>query len=151
MDEEETVLHVRINIVGLFVIGLCWFGISPSPAQAEEVGVHYQVLSNQQDADTTTTNLIVEIWNLSGHDLNHLTVNRSTLSPSIPDEGAVSIGTLTTTESRMIMTSFTVPNEYLLPDNMSFEFYLKYDTADGIPRSAIVPGQPTVFIGNPTP
>jgi hypothetical protein len=148
---EATVLRVRINIVGLFVIGLFWLGISPSPAQAEEVGVHYQVLSNQQDTNTTTTTLILELVNLSGNDLNHLTVNRSTLSPSLPDEGAVSIGTLNTTEPRMIMTSFTVPNEYLLPDNMPLEFYLKYDTADGIPRSAIIPGQPTVFIGNPTP
>lgn len=125
--------------------------ISPCSLLAEEVGVHYQVLSNQQDVNTTTTNLIVEIWNLSGHDLNHLTVNRSTLSPSLPDEGAVSVGMLTTTEPQMIMTSFTVPNEYLLPDNNPLDFYLEYDTADGIPRSAIVPGQPTVFIGNPTP
>lgn len=144
-------MRVRINIVGLFVIGLFWLGISPSPAQAEEVGVHYQVLSNQQDANTTTTTLILELVNLSGNDLSLLTVNRSTLSPSLPDEGAVSIGTLTTTESRMIMTSFTVPNEYLLPDNMPLEFYLMYDTADGIPRAAVLQGQPSVFIGTPIP
>jgi hypothetical protein len=142
-------LRTIIRLLG--IIWLCGEVLSPCSLWAEEVGVHYQILSNQQDANSTTTNFILEIWNLSGHDLNHLTVNRSTLSPSLPDEGAVTIGTLTTTESRMIMTSFTVPNEYLPPDNNPMDFYFQYDTADGIPRSAIVPGQPTVFIGNPTP
>ncbi|MBI3597590.1 MAG: hypothetical protein HY203_10600 [Nitrospirae bacterium] len=139
------------NIVGLFLIGLFWFGISPSPLWAEEVGVHYQVLGDQQGVGTTTTTLILELWNLSGNDLNNLTINRSTLSPSLPDEGSIRIGTLPTTESKMIQASFTIPNEYFLPDEVPLKFYLTYDTADGIPRSAIVQGRPTVFIGNPTP
>lgn len=144
-------LQIGKSVVGFFVIWLFWSGIFPSPLRAEEVGVQYQFLGNEQGVDTTTTTLILELWNLSGNDIINLSINRSTLSPSLPDEGAISIGTLTTTESRMIMTSFTVPNEYLLPDNRPLEFYLKYDTADGIPRSAIIQGQPTVFIGNPTP
>jgi len=122
-----------------------------SPVQAEEVGVQYQVLGNQQGSDTTTTTFILELWNLSGNDLNNLTIDQSILSPSLPDEGEVNIGTLTTADSKMITVSFTIPNAYLSSDNGTIRFYVSYETADGIPRSAILQGQPTVFIGNPIP
>jgi hypothetical protein len=130
---------------------LFWSWFSLSQVWAEEVGVHYQVLGEQQGAAATTTTLILELWNLSGNDLNNLTINRATLSPSSPDEGAVRVGTLTSTESKMIQASFTIPNDYFVADEVPLKFYVNYVTADGIPRSAIVHGLPTIFIGNPTP
>jgi len=144
-------LQIIKNIVRLFFTVFFWSCISLSHAWAEEVGVHYQVLSEQQAGNTTTTTFILELLNLSGNDLNNLTVNQWTLSPSLPDEGAIRVGKLTTTESKMIQASFTIPKEYASPDEVPPKFYLKYDTSDGIPRSAVVQGQPTVFIGNPTP
>jgi hypothetical protein len=148
---EATVLKIKKNIVCLFFIGFFWSWISLSQVWAEEVGVHYQVLGEQQGVATTTTTLILELWNLSGNDINNLTINRATFSPSLPDEGAIRVGTLTTTESKMIQASFSIPNDYFLADEVPLKFYLNYETADGIPRSAVVQGQPTVFIGNPTP
>lgn len=144
-------LRIKRNIVGLFFMGLFWSWISLSQVWAEEVGVHYQVLGEQKGNGTTTTTLILELWNLSGNDLNNLTINQSTLSPSLPDEGAIRVGTLSTTDSKVIQASFTIPSEYVLPDEAPLKFYLNYETADGIPRSVVVNGQPTVFIGNPTP
>ena len=144
-------LKIKRNIVCLFFIVLFWSCISLSQAFADEVGVHYQVLGEQQGVATTTTTLILELWNLSGNDLNNLTINQSTLSPSSPDEGAIRVGNLTATESKMIQASFTIPNDYFRPDEAPLKFYVNYETADGIPRSAIVYGRPTIFIGNPTP
>jgi hypothetical protein len=148
---EATVLQIGRSIVGLFVIGLFWFWISASPVRAEEVGVNYQILGNQEGISATTTTMILELWNLSGNDLTNLTINLSYILPSVPDPRAISFETLTTTEPRMIMASFTIPNEYPLPDAGPINFYLTYDTADGIPRAAVLQGQPTVFIGNPIP
>jgi hypothetical protein len=125
--------------------------ISPSSLRAEEVGVNYQILGNQEGIGATTTTMILELWNLSGNDLTNLTINLSSILPSLPDPGAISFETLTTTEPRMIMASFTVPNEYTPPDEGRVKFYLTYDTADGVPRAAVLQGQPTVFIGNPIP
>jgi len=145
-------LRIKRNIVCLILLGFFWSGLPLSQVWAEEVGVHYQVLGEQQGVDTTTRTLILELWNLSGNDLNNLTINQWTFNPTLHDDGgAIRIGTLTTTDPKMIQASFTIPNEYVLPDEVPLKFYIKYDTADGIPRSAVVHGRPTVFIGNPTP
>ena len=144
-------LRIKRNIVGLFVLVLFGFSLSLSQVWAEEVGVHYQILGEQETAGATTTTLILELWNLSGNELNNLTLNQFTFSPSLPDEGAVLIGTLTNTDSKMIQASFTIPDEYVQPEEVPLKFYVRYETADGIPRSAVVQGRPTVFIGNPIP
>lgn len=144
-------LKIKRNIVRLFFIVLFWSCISLSQAFADEVGVHYQVLGKQSGVGTTTTTLILELLNLSGNDINNLTINQWTLSPLLSDEDAIRIGTLTTIESKMIQASFTIPNEFVPPDEVALSFYIQYETADGIPRSAVIHGKTTIFIGNPIP
>jgi len=153
IDLEATVLRKGRSKIGLFVFGLFWLGIFLSQASAEEVGVHYQVLGTQQGNGNTTVSIILELMNLSGQDLTNLTIGQSITPLSLPDDGSVNIkiGTLTTAESKMIQSSFTVPNEDMASGEQPFKFYVTYDTADGIPRAAILLGQPAAFIGNPIP
>jgi len=49
------------------------------------------------------------------------------------------------------MASFTVSDETLLTHPELIRFHLQYETADGVPRAAVLQGEPTIFIGNPTP
>jgi hypothetical protein len=153
IDLEGTVLRKGRSKIGLFVFGLFWLGISLSQAFAEEVGVHYQVLGTQQANGSTTVSIILELMNLSGQDLNNLTIGQSITPLALPDDGSlnINIGTLTPTEPKMIQASFTVPNADMASGDEPFKFYVTYNTADGIPRAALLLGQPTAFIGNPIP
>jgi hypothetical protein len=151
IDLEATVLRKGRSKIGLFVFGLFWLGINLSQASAEEVGVHYQVLGTQQGNGSTTVSIILELMNLSGQDINNLTIGQSLTPLSFPDDRSLTIGTLTPAESKMIQASFNVPNEDAASGEAPFKFYVTYDTADGIPRAALLLGQPTAFIGNPIP
>ena len=138
-------------ITCLLGIWLLWLGSTAPIAVAEEVAIHYQVLNTLPGLKSATWTIKLELRNLSGEELQNLSVGLVTSLPFISDEGVVGVGTLPTTEPRMITADFTVGNEYLPLNEESLRFSLRYETVDGIPRSAILQGQPVVFIGEGTP
>lgn len=145
-------LRIGRSIVGLFIIIWLFFVcLSASPVEAEEAGVRYQFLNSSQGLDTVTWTLKLELWNLSGNDINNLSLNLLTSLPFMPDQGLLDVGILSTTNPQLITADFTVPTEYLPPNEMPLRFYVKYETADGIPRSAVIEGQLGLFMMGATP
>jgi len=138
-------------ITFLLGIWLLWLGGVAPIAVAEEAAVQYQILDTLQGFNSATWILKLELRNLTGEELQNISVSLITSTPFNPNDNAVSVGTLSTTEPRRITADFTILNEYLPLDENSLKFFLQYTTLDGIPRSVILRGKPVVFMGESTP
>jgi hypothetical protein len=139
------------HVIVLLALGVSLMTITPADLLAEEIGIHYQILGSQPGNGSTTTTFILEFLNLAGNEISDLTVSLENPSSPLSDPGAIKIGILGTTDSRMVMASFIVSDETLLTHPELIRFHLQYETADGIPRATVLQGEPTIFIGNPTP
>jgi hypothetical protein len=139
------------HVIVLLGIGFSLLTMTPANLLAEEIGIKYQLLGSEPGNGSATTTFILEFLNLAGDEISDLTVSLENPFSSLSDQGAIKIGTLGTTDSRMIMASFPLSDETLLSHPESIRFRLQYETVDGVPRAAVLQGEPTIFIGNPTP
>ena len=135
----------------LLGIGLLWFLSSTTPVGAEDVSIQYRVLKVLQGFKQTTWTLELELRNLSGEDLNYLSLNLLTSLPFIPSANEIGVGMLYTTEPQILIADFAMENDSLPPDGSAFGFILRYQTTDGIPRSAMIHGQAVEHIGESAP
>ena len=135
----------------LLGLGLSWFLSSTTVACAEEVAVRYQVLKTLPGLNHTTWSLKLELRNLSGSDLNKLSVSLLTSLPFIQNANEIGVGTLYATEPQTLIADFDIENDSLPPSESPLGFILKYQTTDGVPRSAMIQGQSAVQIGEAAP
>lgn len=141
----------RDKVIACLLGMLLWLGSAAPVAVAEEAAVQYQILDTLQGFNSATWILKLELRNLTGEELQNLSVSLVTSTFSNSNESAISVGTLSTTEPRRVTADFIISNEYLPLDESSLRFSLQYKMVDGTPRSAILQGQPVVFMGEATP
>ena len=129
-------------------MGFCIF---VSSASAEDVAIRYQVINISQDVTADIWTLKLEIQNLTGEELNNLAVGLLTPLSSISSEDRVAVGKFPTTHPRIAVADFTVPVEYTPSNDSPIKFFVDYETTDGSRISAVVQGQPAVFVGEMSP
>jgi hypothetical protein len=143
-------LRSRI-ITCLLGIWLLWLGGAAPIAFAEDVAIKYQVLNTVQGFNNATWTLTLELRNLSGEELNNLSVALLTSPPFLYMQGIVVVGTLSAAEPRIVTAEFTITDKSMTLNEKPLSFFLQYQTADGIPRSATLQGQPVKHIGEAAP
>lgn len=126
------------------VLGMSCLGGLPCSAWAEEIAVHYQVLDRTDAFDSSTWNVKIELLNQTGEQLDHLSINlfvsiaQAELGPP-----AVNVGTLESAVPQDVVATFVLSkNDLAVVGDAPLRFILQYETADGIPRSAVIQGQP---------
>jgi hypothetical protein len=136
-------LRARVLIFGFVVLGISCLGGLPCSAWAEDVAIRYQVLDRSDALDSSTWTVKLELSNQTGEELHHLSIN---LFVSIAQAGsgqpAVNAETLEPAVPQVLVATFDLShNDLAVIGDAPLRFILQYETAGGIPRSAVIQGQ----------
>jgi hypothetical protein len=135
-------LRARFLIFGCLVLGTFCLGGLTCSAWADDVAIRYQVMDRTDALDASTWTVKIELLNQTGEELHHLSINLFiSIAQAEMGPPAVSVGTLDPTVSQVVVEKFVLSdNDLAVVGDAPLRFILQYETAGGIPRSAVIQG-----------